>query len=51
MEKKGKNNTNEEKSLIEIQEELNEIALKAIESTGVSRADYFAWLAEHGIDW
>ena len=44
-------NTNEEKSLDEIQEELNEITLKAIESTGISRKDYFAWLAEHGIDW
>ena len=51
MEKQGKENTNDEKSLIEIQEELNEITLKAIESTGISREDYFAWLAEHGIDW
>lgn len=44
-------NTNEEKSLDEIQEELNEITLRVIESTGISREDYFAWLAEHGIDW
>ena len=51
MEIKEKNNTIEEKSLEEIQEELNEITLKAIESTGISREDYFAWLAEHGIDW
>ena len=46
-----KPNTDQEKSLDEIQEELNEITLKAIESTGISREDYFAWLAEHGIDW
>ena len=51
METKGKNNTEGEKSLDEIQEELNEITLKAIESTGISREDYFAWLTEHGIDW
>ena len=47
----NKPNTNEEKSLDEIQEELNEITLRVIESTGISREDYFAWLAEHGIDW
>ena len=46
-----KPNTNQEKSLDEIQEELNEITLRAIESTGISREDYFAWLAEHGIAW
>ena len=46
-----KPNTDQEKSLDEIQEELNEITLKAIESIGISREDYFAWLAEHGIDW
>lgn len=51
MEANGKDNPNEEKSLDEIQEELNEITLKAIESTGISREDYFTWLAEHGIDW
>ena len=51
METISMDNTNEEKSLDEIQEELNEITLKAIESTGISREDYFAWLAEHGIDW
>ena len=46
-----KPNTSEAKSLEEIQEELNEITLRAIESTGITREDYFSWLAEHGIDW
>ena len=51
METNDKYNTSDEKSLDEIQNELNEITLRAIESTGITREDYFAWLAEHGIDW
>lgn len=47
----SKSKPDEEKSLDEIQEELNEITLRAIESTGITREDYFSWLAEHGIDW
>ena len=51
MEQKGKNNTNEEKSLDEIQEELNEIVLESLEDSGIPRNDFFAWLNEHGIEW
>lgn len=47
----SKSKPDDEKSLDEIQEELNEITLSAIESTGITREDYFSWLAEHGIDW
>ena len=47
----SKSKPDEGKSLDEIQEELNEITLRAIESTGITREDYFSWLAEHGIYW
>ena len=47
----GKNNTNEEKSLDEIQEELNDIILESLEDSGIPRKDFFAWLNEHGIEW
>ena len=44
-------NTNEEKTLDEIQEELNEIVLESLEDSGIPRNDFFAWLNEHGIEW
>ncbi len=47
----SKSKPDEEKSLDEIQEELNQIILEAIESMDDSRKDFYARLAEQGVDW
>ena len=49
IERNGK--PNEEKTVAELERESNEIILESLESAGISRNDFFAWLDEHGIDW
>ena len=47
----GKAAANEEQPLAEIERESNEKILESIESAGIPRNSFFAWLDEHGIDW